>query len=115
MVYYPLYTISQGLLCVTLSMMCRRSVYLGGKHVHYIFCLPTERNLSPHQMAELAITQLLRKPAKLNMLRILNILFLDEAGQISAEIVSVLDIILRRARQQYVFGSLLVVTTMDHT
>ena len=83
--------------------------------VHYICFLSTERHLSPNQMAELLITQLLIKAVKLNMMRILSILFLDEIGQLSVEILSVLDIILRRIRDNSIFlRGILVVTTLDH-
>ena len=54
-------------------------------------------------MAEIAIVKLLRMPKKLNVLRSLNILFIDEIGQVSAELLSVLDIILRRIRDSNIF------------
>ena len=43
MEYCVLYAISCGLFVLTTSMMARRSVYLGGKHIHYVFCLPIEK------------------------------------------------------------------------
>ena len=42
-VYRLLYAVSQGILYVMLSMMCIRAVYLGGKHMNYIFCLQTRK------------------------------------------------------------------------
>ena len=81
-----------------------------------IFCLPTEINVSPHQMVDLAITQLLRNPVKLNTLRMLTIIFLDKLGQLSAEILFVLDIILRQIRDSNIFvRGILVAVTLYHT
>ena len=111
-----LYAISSGFFALTTSMMARRSVHLGGKHIHYLFCLRIEIFLSPPRMAEIAIVKLLRMSHKLNVLRLLNILFVDEIGQVSAELLSVLDIILGRIRDSNIFmGGLLIITMMDHT
>ena len=116
MVHCLLYAISQGLFCVTSLMMCSYSVYLGGKHMHHIFRLPTERYLSPHQMAEFTITLLLNTPAKLNVLRMLSILFFDKVVQLSAEILYALDIILRRiCDENILLGGLLLVAIVDCT
>ena len=72
--------------------------------------------MNPHRIAEIAITRLLRKPAKLNMLRMLNILFLDEVGQLSAEIFSTLDIIFIRVHDNNIFlEGLLLVVIVDCT
>lgn len=57
-----------------------------------------------------------RKPIYLHMLLTMDVLFLDEAGQISAEMMAVFDIIMRKLRQSQVpFGGVLVLGTMDHT
>ena len=66
-------------------------------------------------MSEIVIVKLLRMHQKLNVLRLLNILFVDEISQVSAELPSVLDIILRRIRDINIFmGGLLMIATMDH-
>ena len=49
-------------------------------------------------MAEITITKLPRPPSKIKTLRTLNILFIDEIGQLSKETISVLDIILCKIR-----------------
>ena len=116
MQYILLYAMSKGLLCVPTAMMSRRSVFLGGKHIHVLFGIPTEPNLSPHRMAELAITKLLRDPKKLSLLRKLDILFVDEIGQLPSELLAVLDIILRRIRDTNIFfGGVVIIGTIDHT
>ena len=43
-------------------------------------------------------------------------MFIDEAGQVSAEVLSTLDMILRRIRQNSIpFGGVLIICTLDHT
>ena len=97
-------------------MMSHRSVFLGTKHIDWIFCLPFEKNYSAYKTAESAIASLLQFREKLNIIQVLDILFIDEIGQVSAEILSVIDIILRRLRNsQNVFGGILIIGTMDHT
>ena len=99
MQYILLYAISKGLLCIPIAMMARQSVFLGGKHIHKLFKIPTENNLSTHQKAEIAITRLLHDPKRLAIVLKLNFLFFDEVGQLSSEMINVLDIIFRRIRE----------------
>ena len=107
---------SKGLLCVTTAMMSRRSVFLGGKHIHLLFGIPIEKNLSSQRMAEIAITKILRDPKKLNLLRKIDVLFIDEIGQLSSELLAVIEIILRRIRDNNIFmGGAIIISTIDHT
>ena len=117
MQYLILYAISLGLVSVSTSVMARRSCFLGGKHIHRLFLIPTgERGQNPHRLAELAICKLLRSPEKLNLLRALDVIFLDEIGPLSTEMLSVLDIILRKTRDSNIFmGGILIISTIDHT
>ena len=117
MQYMATYAMSKGLNCLTTALMARRSNFLGGKHIHHVFCLPVEKGLTAHRMAELAVCNLLRESnsTKLNFLRTLDVLFYDEIGQLSAEMLSVLDLILRTIRgSNTFFGGVLTISTMDH-
>ena len=68
-----------------------------------------------HSLAELAIEGLLQNPVTLHTIRMIHILFIDEIGQISSEMLSTLDIILRRIRNSNMFfGGLLIICTLDH-
>ena len=81
--YSILYAISKGLnVCVT-AVMSKRANVLGGIHIHKLFKLPCKNGLNVHRMAELAVTDMLRAPEKIQVLRTLNILFIDEIGQLS--------------------------------
>ena len=103
MEYCVIYALCRGLCVVTTAQMARRAIQLGGKHWHYLFCLPTEKGLSAHRKAELSIAKILRDPKKLNFILSLDILFCDELGQSTAELISVIDIILRKLRDNNIF------------
>ena len=72
--------------------------------------------MDAHRRAELAIMKLLSNPTKLDFLRSVDILFFDEMGQVSALLMSILDMILRKVRHNNIFmGGVLLVFSMDHT
>ena len=98
------------------SVQARRSTHLGGLHIHKLFGLNGNNNSSPQRMAELALIRLSRTPEKENLLKTTNQLFLDEAGTVSAELLSIMDMILRRLRDNSIpFGGVHIICTMDHT
>jgi hypothetical protein len=116
MQYCILHAYSNGLFALPTAMMANRSVFLGTKHIDWLFCLPFEKNHSAYKTAETVIAYVMQKQERLNILRTLDILFIDEIGQVPAELLSVIDIILRRVREsQVVFGGVHIVGTMDHT
>ena len=83
MQYCLLYCYAKGLIGIPTSVMSRRSVFLGSKHIDHLFCLPFDKkHSSPFQIAEKAIGKLMRYPEKVNLLRILDVLFFDEIGQL---------------------------------
>ena len=58
----------------------------------------------------------MRYPEKVNLLRILDVLFFDEIGQLPAELFSSLEIIFRRIRGNNIFmGGVVIISTMDHS
>ena len=104
MQYCLLYCYAKGLIGIPTSVMSRRSVFLGSKHIDNICCLPFKKNnLSPWQIAEQAICKLNRYPEKMNLLRSLDILFFDEIGQLPAEILSSMEITFRRIKNNSIF------------
>ena len=95
--------------------MSRRSVYLGGNHLHKLFSLPVNNSISPQRMAELAIGTFLSNPLKSNILLTMNVIFIDENGKVSAELIYVLDMILQRMRNNDIpFGRFFIIYSMDH-
>ena len=71
--------------------------------------------MNVHRTAETSLQSLLRNPVNLNLLKMADILFLDEIGQISCEMLSCLDIIICRIWKNNIFlGGLLFICTLDH-
>ena len=66
--------------------------------MHRLFALPVKRSANPYRLAELAIDKLHRKSQLkyLHVLRTTDLLYIDECGQLSAQDLCVLDIILRK-------------------
>ena len=109
-----LYSLCRGLNVMTTAVLADRAFMLGGRHLHKLFQLRVRDQGSPHRLAELAVIALQRKPELLAFLRRLDVLFLDECGQVSAELLSILDIILRKIRNSNLFmGGILVIGTID--
>ena len=116
MMYGVINSLCKGLTVMTTAMMAKRAIQLGGIHWHKLMMLPTRKNISPQQKAELAILKLLQNPIKIKFLQSLDILFCDEMGQMPAELLSTVDIILRRVRECNTYlGGLLLIFTIDHT
>ena len=110
-----IYAASLGLNINLSSVMSERSCELGGLHLSKMFCIPTIRNLNPSIIAEKAVCTLLRQPKQLTLLQKLEILAIDEFGQVSAELLSTLDIILRTIRKNSLFmGGVFIIATMDN-
>ena len=113
--YIALYARSRGLKVMTTSLMAERAVHIGGIHIHKLFNIPVKQNASVSRVAELSIVSLKRHPEKLQILQMMDILFFDEIGQLSANMLSCLDIILRRVRDNNIFlGGILFICTLDH-
>ena len=114
-----LYTLTQGLRCISTCLMGARANAIGGIHCHILFCLSSQRKgatIYAYREAEACIGRIKRKKHILHALLTVDVIFLDEAGQISSEIVAVIDIILRKLRKsQMPFGGVLVIGTLDHT
>ena len=109
-----LMSLAQGFNTGLTANMSERAQQLGCEHISRIFCIPVNQRALPCCLAELAISRLLRNPIRLSYLRKLDVLFIDELGQISAELLSILDIILRRIRNSPAYmGGILVISTMD--
>ena len=114
--YCILYALSKGLNCLATAVMAKRATQLGGTHWHKFFCIPVEKRLSPHRMAELAINKLTYNKVRHNAVLTLDVILADEFGQLSAEFISAIDIILRNVRNSNtIFGGVLIIGTLDHT
>lgn len=114
MAHSIIYCLSKGLLPMTTAMLADRAFMLGGRHLHMLFKLRVRDRGPPHRLAELAVISLQKKPELFEFIRRLDVLFVDECGQVSAELLSVLDIIVRKVRDSSLFmGGILVIGTID--
>ena len=115
--FIVLYALSQGLNIISTALMGVRANTIGGIHLHKIFFLPTDNKInSPFVCAEKAIEDIKRHIEIYHALRTLDILFIDEFEQVSAEQLCTIDIILRKIRKsQTPLGGVLILCTMDHT
>jgi hypothetical protein len=85
------------------KMMAKRANMLGGIHRHNMFKFPSKKHLNFHRVAELVCMSLMKNPEKIQVLKVLNVLFIDELEQISAVLLLMLDIILRKIRKNNIF------------
>ena len=110
-----LYCVSQGLFVITTSLAGKRSAENNGEHIHLAFQLPTNETLTSVQAAERAVVHLLRDPKRMQLLMRADVILLDELGAISAQLLAILDMIMRRIRKSsHWFGGCLLFTTVDH-
>ena len=105
---------SRGLNTGLGTVMAERAKQLGGQHLSKWLLIPVNERATPGRLAELAIARLVRDPKQLALIRSLDVFLIDEFGQVSAETLAVLDIILRRIRGSTDFmGGVLVFATLD--
>ena len=110
-----LYTICQGLNTAITALLSERAQEIAGLHIHDLFCFQGREALTPGQLAERACSVLYRNPDKLELLRVLDVLALDEAGAIPCEILTAMCHVLRYIRDNNVpYGGVLVFATMDY-
>ena len=63
----------------------------------------------------MAILRLFKNPTKLDFLCSMQILFIDEMGQMDDTMLAILDIILRKVKKSNIYmGGVLLIFTMDH-
>jgi predicted GIY-YIG superfamily endonuclease len=109
-----LYCLSQGLFVLSTTLMGKRGAAMAGEHLHLRFKLTTNDHLAPSHAAEQSICKLLRDGQRIEILRRVDVVLIDELGQVDARLLSVIDIILRRIRQtNEFFGGAVIITTMD--
>lgn len=135
-----LYAMSQGLRVMSTSLMAIRSNALGGINVHRLFQLPVNKAANLFRLAEVrvfifhthcsALIEYLiiylyqlakdklyqkRNVVMLHLLLTMDVLLIDEVGQLSSQQFSLLDIILRHIRTSTLpFGGVLIFGTFDH-
>ena len=132
---------SQGLRVMSSSLMAVRSNAIGGYHLHRLFQWEVNKSANLFRLAEvsgviglllcryltlilitrrffqLALDKLHRKSniVFLHFILTMDVLVLDEVGQLSAQQLALIDIIFRHARNSSLpFGGVLIIGTFDH-
>ena len=103
---------------LTTSLLGVRANALGGIHLHKLFGLPCndKLQLSPFKSAAKALEKIRRKINLLHILLTMDVLFIDELGQKSAQQIATIDIIMRKLRNsQLPFGGILIIGSMDNS
>jgi hypothetical protein len=114
MVVSAVYGMSRGLCVMITCLLAKRADLLGGIHVHNLFAIPVHESASVQRLAELAVISLYKSPERLGLLQRLDVLFFDELGQASSELISCIDMILRHVRGSDQFlGGVLLIATID--
>ena len=110
-----LYALSQGLSVFSTTLTGKRGAETAGEHIHVRFKIPfNDETLSINEMVEKAYTALLKDPKRMVYLQRVDIILLDELGQISSKLLAVIDRLMRRIRHSNLFmGGVLVIATMD--
>ena len=88
--YTLLHALIKGLFSLPSYQMSRRSVFLSTKHIDWLFSLSFEKFYSAHQTAEDYMRNFFSHQKKVNIICTLYVLFVDEIGQVPAELFPLL-------------------------
>jgi predicted GIY-YIG superfamily endonuclease len=108
------YALSKGLTTIITAVMAERALYLGGRHLHYLFSIPADNTKNVHKIIDQCIRGLNNNPERLYLLRIADVILIDEMGYMSANLLNVIDTVLRKIRGKSSFmGGVLLIGTID--
>jgi len=106
--------LSHGLNGAVTALLGDRASTFNCEHIYEMFKIPVNTRAPPARLVDLALIALGRDPVRLNSILRMDFLAFDEFGQVSAELLSILDMILRKARGSSLYmGGVLVFATMD--
>ena len=108
------FALGAGLFCHVTSLAARRARQFGGIHIHRLFCLSINNELSVTKVAEKALKKLHCHPERKALLLRLDVLMIEEIGLISAQHWAAMDLIMQSLKEVNVpFGGILVLATGD--
>lgn len=115
-----LYAIANGLNVQPTAIQASNAVAIGGVHIHpLLFGIPVlqGQNVGPMRLAKLACQRVMNNPKLLYPpLLTMDVIFLDEIGRMSSELMTVIDVILRTVRRlTELYGGVTILSTLDHT
>ena len=112
MVY--LHAVAKGLNCAITCLSGERAQQLGGEHVHKMFKFRVNKIPKPELLASQSINALLRDVTRFTELERLDVLFIDEVGQLNSEVLAAMEIVLQTVRDNKLpMGGVFTIMTGD--
>ena len=106
--------VSKGLNCSITCLSGERAQQLGGEHIHKMFKFKVNHSLVPEVMASQSVKCLLRDVTRFTDLERLEVLFIDEVGQLNAELLCAMELVLQNVRDNKLpMGGVLTLFTGD--
>ena len=106
--------IAKGLNCSITCLSGERAQELGGEHIHKMFKFRVNKDVLPDLMASQSITSLLKDVTRFTDLERLDVLFIDEIGQVNSQLLSAMEIVLQNIRDNRLpMGGVLTIMTGD--
>ena len=91
--YIVIYARSKVLTVITVAIMYHQAIKLGGWYWHKLLCIHVDRgkNMSVYKMTELAIKKLERFTNRIELIRGIHMIAIDEIGQTLAKLDNLID------------------------
>ena len=91
-----LYSLTKGLQTISTSLMAARANAIGSTHLQKLFCWSNLKDFAHlHRCAEFSLENIRRKNLIHHILLTVDVIFIDEAGQLSAEQLAILTLFFR--------------------
>ena len=98
-----LFGLMSGLNCYVTSLAARRAAMFNCEQIHRLFCNGINKSYDVASESEKALKKLPNKPEKRALLMSLDVLLIEEIGLVSAELLTVMDLVLQRLRDNNTF------------
>ena len=106
--------VAKGLNCAITCLSGERAQQLGGEHVHKLFKFRVNKFQNPELMASQSLKSLLKDVTRFTELERLDVLFIDEVGQLNSELMIAMEIVLQTVRDNKLpMGGVFTILTGD--
>ena len=93
-----LFGMLNGLTCFVTSLASKRAAIFNCEHLHRLFCIGTNFKFTVKDIVEKALKKLDFNPKKRALILSLNLLVIEETGLVSAELLTIIDMIVKHRR-----------------
>ena len=106
--------VARGLNCSITCLSGERAQQLGGEHVHKMFKFRVNKMQVPEHMASQSINALMKDVTRFTDLERLDVLFIDEIGQLNAELLCAMELVLQTVKENRLpMGGVFVIMSGD--